>query len=100
MGIVSGTATNWTRLRTALTPRRSVWGFRDRVNAISTIGGAVDQQFATLRYLSLLWSTRQKYTSTSLDCVSVRDDSQALVKPCLPHVLRELFPMTPAVNGF
>ena len=52
MGIVSGTATKWTRLRTALTSRRSVWGIRDRVNAISTIGGAVDQQFGTLRDLS------------------------------------------------
>src|SRR6266581_5999373 len=57
----------------------------------------------TIRYFAralLLWSTRQKYTSTFLDCVSVRDDSQGLVETCLPHVLRELFPLNPAVDGF
>ena len=57
------------------------------------VGRAVDQQFA-------LWSTRQKYTSTILGCVSVRDDSQGLVETCLPHILREPFPVNPAVYSF
>src|ERR1035438_5956134 len=40
------------------------------------------------------------HTSTFLDCVSVRDDSQGLVETCMPHVLRDLLPMNPAVDGF
>src|SRR6266700_407457 len=48
----------------------------------------------------LLWSTRQKYSNIFLDHISVRDDSQGLIETCLPHVLRELFPMNPAVDGF
>src|SRR5271170_3296893 len=43
---------------------------------------------------------RRKHASAFLDCVSVRDDSQGLVEVCLPHVLRELFPMNPGVDGF
>src|SRR5437899_2447524 len=53
------------------------------------------------RQLALvLSSTRQTCPGSSLDCLPVRDDSQGVVETSLPRVLRELFPMNPAVDPF